>query len=727
MKHHFIKQHDESDCGAACLAMICAYFGYKAPLVKFRQLAKCDQSGVSILGIVEAATKIGLEAVGFRADYEELQNALESREVILPIIVHVTNEQGGLHFIVITEIRNGKIYVLDPAVGKKKCIESEFQKIWTGNLIAFGTTENFRAVNEKNFIFWKCLKVVLKDKKKVANIIIMSLFLFVIGVVGTYAYRYIIDYTASYIVSLNTTILEKINRICIGIFVLYCTGTIIQMLRGKLIASFARKVDYDIMKMYYEQTLDLPMSFFSTRKTGEITSRYTDTVIIREALVESVISLVLDTLMLLVGIYILCSISMKLSIIAFGCIIVYGIIVISFRKKIKDINEKTMEANAQMNAYFKETIEGVETIKSLQIEKIAKEKLQKLLLETVTHTFSGMKVNNYRDSIMWMISVTLGLVVLWSGAYEVAQGALSMGTLIAFSSMLAYFISPLSNLIELQPRIQAALVASERLGDILLIQKEDVEEGEKLKKVKKDISISNLNFRYNEDNLILKNVNMHFEWGKRIAIIGRSGSGKTTVAKLLVRMYEEEQDSIQIAGISVNKLKLDTIRNKIAYISQENFLFADTILNNLLLGCPEVTEEEFHVICSNCLLDEFVQRTPLGYNMMLEEGGMNLSGGQRQRLAIARALLRKPDILILDEATSNLDPFAEKQILQVVEKWQSQKTCIIITHRLNTVKNSDLIYVMEKGTVKESGNHDELMSNRGLYYYSMIGNTKESM
>lgn len=260
------------------------------------------------------------------------------------------------------------------------------------------------------------------------------------------------------------------------------------------------------------------------------------------------------------------------------------------------------------------------------------------------------------------------------------------------------------------------MVAAERLNDILdtEIEQKDSDK-EQLNSACGDIKIRNLDFRYGNRELVLKNVNMDFPKGKKIAIVGESGCGKTTLAKLLLSLYQPEYGKVMIEGKNLSEFSVASVRKHIAYISQDIFLFADTIYNNLRLGNEDATGEEIKDVCKWCCADEFIEKFPMKYDTMLEENGNNLSGGQKQRIALARALLKKPDILIMDEATSNLDTITEASVKRTIDNLSDEMTCIIIAHRINTIKNCDYIYVMDKGQIVEEGTHESLLEKDGRY------------
>jgi ATP-binding cassette subfamily B protein len=364
-----------------------------------------------------------------------------------------------------------------------------------------------------------------------------------------------------------------------------------------------------------------------------------------------------------------------------------------------------------------ESLNGIETVKSFNAENYAKLNTEKKFVKLLKNVLKGGIIGNLQGSLTGAIATLGGVVILWVGSYKVIQGELSVGQLLVFNSLMAYFIDPIKNLINLQPMIQTAIVPSDRLGEILDLQLEkDIDEDKKINpdSLKGKIEFNNIDFRYGTRELVLKNIDFNIEIGEKIALVGESGSGKTTLAKLLMRFYNSEKGDILINGYNVKDINVDKLREKVAYISQDIFMFSGTIKENLSLGDEDIDFEQMVETCKMASAHDFINKLPLRYNTLLEENGTNLSGGQRQRLSIARALLREPDILIMDEATSNLDSITEKAIERTIDKLDI--TTIIIAHRLSTIMKCDKIYVMDNGEIIESGSHSDLMEQKGKYY-----------
>jgi ATP-binding cassette subfamily B protein len=503
------------------------------------------------------------------------------------------------------------------------------------------------------------------------------------------------------------------------VIVLTIIKVLLSAFRSQLLLLLSQKFDISLILGYYQHVLKLPMNFFETRKTGEIISRLLDASKVRDAISGAALSMMVDTLMVIAGGIILYAQSPFL----FGitCIIIplYTVIVIGFRKPFENINRKQMENNATLTSYIVESINGIETVKAYNAEFTANFETEKKFVVLLKSIFKLGTVHNLQGSIKGAIQATGGIVILWIGAMQVMKGNLSMGQLITFNALLTYFLDPIQNLINLQPTMQTAVVAAERLGEILDLEPE-MEENESKKicpsSLKGRILLQNIDFRYGTRQLALKNINLTIEQGEKIALVGESGSGKTTLIKLIMHFYPYEKGEILINGNNIKDIQLDTLRQKIAYIPQDTFFFSGTICENLCLGIdPETDLEQIVNACKMAKAHDFINELPLRYHTMLEENASNLSGGQKQRLAIARAILKNPDILIMDEATSNLDSTTEKAISETINDFEGITT-IIIAHRLSTIMRCDRIFVMEKGEVVEFGSHQELMKIRGKYF-----------
>ncbi|HWT73883.1 MAG TPA: ATP-binding cassette domain-containing protein [Mobilitalea sp.] len=361
-----------------------------------------------------------------------------------------------------------------------------------------------------------------------------------------------------------------------------------------------------------------------------------------------------------------------------------------------------MENNAQLTSYMVESLNGIQTVKAYNAERKVNLETEIRFIKLLRSVFKLSWVSNLNGSLVGSVELTGGIVILWVGAYYVIKGKMSIGQLITYNSLLAYFLDPVKNLINLQPQMQTAIVAADRLGEILDLEPERVgTEDKKLKPehLQGNIWFNNVTFRYGTRRTVLEHITMHIKQGDRIALVGESGSGKTTLVKLLLNLYSPEEGDILINNNNIKDINLESLRDKIAYIPQETFLFSGSIMDNLTLGLDEVTPEEVIEASKKAQAHDFINEMPLRYETRLEENGTNLSGGQRQRLAITRAILKKPDILILDEATSNLNSITERAIEDTIDEYSKEMTTIIIAHRLSTIKRCNMIFVLGKGKI----------------------------
>ena len=747
MKYPHIKQHDEKDCGAACLSMICEFYGLKLPLAQFRNLIKVDNQGANIYGLVTGAKELGLSSNALAGTREELLDGIKNKDFPTPFIARIINEDAFEHYIVIYELNDKYARIGDPnKLNVTKIPADLFFHQWQGQIVVFEPTKNFCRKNERKGVIKKYYSFIFKQKKILAIVFLFSIIISAIGIASSMVFEYIIDDAVSlgesasivecsdenctdhvhnHSESENSSFIGKIkiksqalfnniDTVCMCIIAMFLIQAALKVLRGYMLAIMSKNIEIPLSLGYFNYLVELPVRFFNTRKTGELMSRFFDTSKIRDAVSSSTLTIMLDTLMALFTAVILCKMSWKLFIIAIITMMVYALIVNCFRSPIKIVNHNIMASNAQVTSYIKETIDGIETVKAYCYEKESKEKTKKIFNRFIEFVVRGSVIYNVQESIVNVVA-SIGLVILlWSGTYLCVNNIITIGTLITFYYMLNYFLEPVKNLIDLQPQMQTAIVAAERLNDVL--DEETVKSPEReIQDMSGDISIKNVSFRYGNRNLVLDDVSINIPHGRKVAIIGESGCGKTTIAKLILSFYSPEKGCISVGGKELNQFSHKVICEKVSYISQDIFFYSDSIYNNIRMGNDDITNEDIEKACLICNADDFIKNLPFGYNTLLDENGNNLSGGQKQRLAIARAIVRKPDIVIFDEATSNLDASTEEIIWKAIGDTQGDTTYIIIAHRIRTIRNCDDIYVLENGRVIEHGSHDKLIKKGGLY------------
>lgn len=708
-KYICIRQHDLKDCGATCLAIISKQYGLKIPISKIREIAGTDKQGTSAYGIIKAAKQLGFTAKGVKVS--------DSRGIFtefpLPAIAHVVIDGSVMHYVVIHKITKKEILIADPAKGIVKYAPEDFFKIWTNILIIMIKSAEFKECDETKGIISRFFYLIKPQKNLMINIFFTSLMFTVLGIMGAFYFQVLVDEVLKY------NLLTSLHVLSIGFIILNIFKILLNAFRSQLLIYLAQRIDIPLMLGYYEHVINLPMNFFGTRKVGEIISRFNDAYQIREAISSATLTVMIDTLMAVAGGIILFTQNHLLFEITIIPVILYTIIVLVFNKPIKDINRKNMENNSKITSYLVESLSGIETIKSFNAEREVNGETEKRFIKLMKSSFKTGWLHNLQGSIEGTVKSIFGVVILWVGAYECILGALSVGQLLAFNSLLAYFLEPIENLINLQGQLQTAVVAAERLGEIFDLELEkSVEENKKINPstLNGKIEFKNVDFRYGTRKLILKGLNLTINYGEKIALVGESGSGKTTLAKLILNFYQCEKGEVLINGYNIKDINIEALRNKIAYISQDIFLFSGTIEENLLFGQEDIDFEKVVDACKLAKIHDFINEQPLRYKTMIEENGSNISGGQKQRIAIARALIRNPEILILDEATSSLDSITEKAIEKTLYEFSKDTTTIIIAHRLSTIMKCDKIYVMDKGEIIECGSHCELISKKGRYF-----------
>lgn len=708
MKYYCVKQRDLADCGAACIATVLKQYGYQTSIEKIRQIAGTDRMGTNAYGLIQAAEAMGLTTKAVKGDQEAFFS-----EFPLPAIAHVVVDGSLLHYVVVHKIAKDKVVIADPAKGIKKVTPEVFFGEWTGILILMVPSDSFQTGNEKKGLFERFFSLLKPQKRLVFNVFFLSLFITGLGVLGAFYFQIIIDDI------LPAGIQKTLTVLSIGVIALNVFAVVLAALRQQLLLYLSQKLDIALLLGYYNHVLKLPMAFFETRKVGEIISRFQDASSIRDAISNATLTVMIDVLMALAGGAILFVKNKVLFAISCAMVVLYAILVILFNMPYKKANQKQMEDNAKLTSYLVESLNGIQTVKAFDGEEKVETETEFKFIRLLKSVFYLSSLNNAQESIKSFVKAIGGTIIIWVGAYYVLQGEMTIGSLVSFNALLVYFLDPVRNLIDLQPMMQTAVVASDRLGEImdLEIEKNDAQRNKlKPKSLTGDIVIDDIFFRYGTRQLVLEHFSMVIKKGQRIAIVGESGAGKTTVAKLLLNLYQYEAGTIMISGYALPDISLDVLREKVAYIPQETFLFSGTIMENLTFGIDNPNMEEVIACSKMAQLDEFVNQLPLRYETFLDENGKNLSGGQRQRIAIARAMLKKPDILILDEATSHLDSVTELAIQKTIDSYSEKMTTIVIAHRLSTIRKCDEIFVMEHGKIVENGTHESLINRRNGYY-----------
>jgi ATP-binding cassette, subfamily C, bacteriocin exporter len=716
----YCRQLDETDCGAACLAMIASHFRSRYSIASIREIAGTDRNGTNLNGMVIAAQKMGFSAKAVKGDIKAIEPSLP-----VPFIAHlwIEDENGARsHYVVVKKISKNKLSIYNPDSNEGKTIytRQKFEKWWTGYALFLVPNESFTVTKETKGLFTRFLPLLKPHISLLIQVCIISLLLVAFGIAGSLYFRYLIDEVLFSRAKLTLQVLS------IGVMVLTLFQVLLGAVRGYFLTSFSMKVDFQLIFSYFRHVLHLPIGFFDSRKTGEILSRMQDAEKIRGALTEASISVVMDTLMVVVVGVTLFMQSRTLFQVAVLAIPLSTLIIWICAKPFARQYRKLMGESADVHSYLVEALNGNATVKALNAPDLVFNEYEKRQMKAGWTKYRLVIAQTIRDIFTGLINGWGVNVIFWVGSYLILQGEMSLGELVSFNALLGYFLGPLGRLLNLQPNLQEAFVAADRLGEILDLDEEIPAEGRWLKpaEIKGRIEIIHLNFRYGTRRLILEDISASIDPGQWIAFVGSSGCGKTSLVKLLLKLYKPEKGEIRLDGDNLEDIDTIYLRSKIGYVPQEIFLFSGTIADNIALHHPDATLEEITEAAKRAGAHEFISEQPDRYNTVLSERGASLSGGERQRLALARALLGKPEVLIFDEATSNLDTISEYHIHETLGTLRDSRiTTILIAHRLTTVINCDRIFVMDKGKIIESGTHTELIDLGGLYSQLWNGNT----
>lgn len=719
MRYTFVKQHDITDCAAACMAMVCLHYKKETTITKLRDMMGTDLKGTNLIGLSTCAEKLGFVSQAVKVDKEGFLS-----DYTLPAIANIVTKEGLSHFVVIFKITKKYVVIGDPARDLERIEIEEFYKKFTGALLLLKPNNEFKTGKIKGVnIFNRYMKLLLPQKKLFIYALIASLIVTLLGIISSLFNNIIYDEILPYG---QKDVLKMMLLVFLGISL---TSTFLSFIRQWILLHLSIKIDIPLMLGYFEHIYKLPMKFFSTRKTGDITTRFSDAFTVKNIFTSIALSLVMDISMALISGVILFNMNPKL----FGIIVIMTIIsiilVFIFKQPYKKINEEQMQQSSVLNSEIIEGLRAVETIKGNANEDMELESIEKEYIRSMRIGYKESMLSNVQGTISSVISGVGNLILLYVGITGVINNDITLGSYMAFMTLSGYFMDPIGNLVGLQLQIQEANISMKRLSEIMEYEKEqeDVISGENedieiknryrdIEKVEGDIEIKDITFRYGNRKPALNDISFVIPKGKKVALVGASGSGKSTIAKLLLKYYEPEKGSITIDGVDISEYTNKSLRTIISYVPQNIELFSKSIYDNIRVTRRNATLEEVEEAAKKADAHDFIKKLPMGYYTYLEEAGNGLSGGEKQRIALARAFLKENDFYIMDESTSNLDFATENIIFDMIYNKFRKKTMLIVAHRLATVKNCDKIIVMDEGKIAEQGTHDELLELKGKYY-----------
>ena len=709
-KRTFIPQIDARDCGVAALASIAKFYGSDYSLAHLRELAKTNKEGTTALGIVKAAKEMSFETRAIQAD----MSLFEMEDIPYPFIVHVNKEGKLQHYYVV--YKNIKDHLIigdpDPTVKVTKMTKDRFASEWTGVAIFLAPAPSYKPHKDKKNGLMSFLPLIFRQRSLIFYIVLASLLVTLINIGGSYYLQGILD---EYI---PNQMKSTLGIISIGLIITYILQQIMSFSRDYLLTVLSQRLSIDVILSYIRHIFELPMSFFATRRTGEVISRFTDANSIIDALASTILSLFLDVSILIIIGSVLLVQNTNLFLLSLISVPIYIIIIFAFMKPFEKMNNDVMQSNSMVSSAIIEDINGVETIKSLTSEETRYQKIDSEFVDYLDKSFKLSKYSILQSSLKQGAQLILNIVILWFGAQVVMTGKISIGQLITFNTLLSYFTNPLENIINLQTKLQSAKVANNRLNEVYLVESEfnNTQTLTGSQFLAGDICFEDISYKYGFGRDTLNNINLTIKQGDKVSIVGISGSGKTTLAKMIVNFFEPYKGRITINNNDLKMIDKKVLRQHINYLPQQAYIFSGSILENLTLGANQmISQEDIIKACEIAEIRQDIEQMPMGYQTELSDGA-GLSGGQKQRIALARALLTKAPVLILDEATSGLDVLTEKKVIENLMA-MTDKTIIFVAHRLSISERTNQVIVLNQGKVIETGSHQELITKQGFYYH----------
>lgn len=635
-------------------------------------------------------------------------------DVPYPFIVHVNKEGKLQHYYVVYQTKKDYLIIgdPDPSVKITKMSKERFFSEWTGVSIFLAPKPSYQPHKDKKNGLLSFLPLIFKQKSLIAYIVLSSLLVTIINIGGSYYLQGILD---EYI---PNQMKSTLGIISVGLVITYILQQVMSFSRDYLLTVLSQRLSIDVILSYIRHIFELPMSFFATRRTGEIISRFTDANSIIDALASTILSLFLDvSILILVGGVLLAQ-KPNLFLLSLLSIPIYMFIIFSFMKPFEKMNHDVMQSNSMVSSAIIKDINGIETIKSLTSEENRYQNIDSEFVDYLEKSFKLSKYSILQTSLKQGTKLVLNILILWFGAQLVMSSKISIGQLITFNTLFSYFTTPMENIINLQTKLQSAKVANNRLNEVYLVESEfQVQENPVHSHfLMGDIEFDDLSYKYGFGRDTLTDINLTIKQGDKVSLVGVSGSGKTTLAKMIVNFFEPYKGHISINHQDIKNIDKKVLRRHINYLPQQAYIFNGSILENLTLGGNHmISQEDILKAYELAEIRQDIERMPMGYQTQLSDGA-GLSGGQKQRIALARALLTKAPVLILDEATSGLDVLTEKKVIDNLISL-TDKTILFVAHRLSIAERTNRVIVLDQGKIIEVGSHQELMQAQGFYHH----------
>ena len=678
-----VRQEDLTDCGACCLKMIIKYYGGDYPLFHLKQLTHTDQFGTNAFLIKEAALKLGLNAKVLNGNLEDI------KEEDLPVIAHVIPNKSYEHFIVIYKLdkKHALVTIADPALGKRVITYGDFFEISSSNFIFFDANKKLAKITSSKRINNLVIETFTNNKKIFVYIVLFSVIFIFLNICSSYAFKFLID---------NVYLYSNIDNLVFFFIVFNFINVfknIFQYIRINMINYFNFKLDKILITKLFNHLIYLPFLYYKNKSSSDVINRINDLIDVKNNLTKIFLSIVIDGLLAFSILIVLFKINFLLTILSLFLVLIYLFIIVITSPIYNYYIEEEKVKGSEVNSFLHSNLRNMDSIKNLNIEDYVSNKFVNLYEKFYFVNKKNTKFSNKVMFIKNMVHDIYFIFLYYIASKLIISDKFNLALFITYISLRSYFIDPIKNIIDLNFDIKNLNLSLKRVNELFDIKKEKFLVDEKYQKnvVKGDIEFKNISYSYNGYQNILKEFSLKIKENSRVLISGETGSGKSTIARILMNYFAPDKGEVLINNKSISSYNLINIRKDITYISQNETIYKDSLYNNIVLN-ESIIYDEFLNICKICKVDEIVNKHKFKYDMNLEEDGFGLSGGEKSRIFLARALIKKSSIYIFDETLSNIDVEKEKEILKNVFDNFKTSTFIVITHRLVNKKLFNKVY-----------------------------------
>lgn len=686
-KNLIVLQDGYKECGAASLLSIIHYYKGSISMARLVELTNTNKEGTNFYQLKQAAEKLGFNANGYKTNnYNTVQ------EIETPFIIQIIDKNYE-HFCVVYTMKKNKVVVMDPAIGQREILIEEFKNIWTGYILILRPIKKIETYQETKYLNTIIKEILIKNKSMIFTILFLSLFYTIFSCICSFYLQFIIDFI---IESTKNNLL--IITFIFGILSLF--KIISSLFRNQTFIIFSQKLDYLIFLRTFKKIILLPYSYYHSRTTGEMISRLNDLIYVKNFVHQLILTVCLDGIILIASGMTLILMNVKMFLFMVMIILIYFAIFLVFRPWLEKYTKLNQQNNAAIQSFLTETISGIETIKNMNIESTINERMETLYLKSLNDNFFYQNINTMELFLKELITTIGTLLFQFIGIYFVMNQKMTLGYLMSLTALANCFLEPIINFIQLNKEYFYSKNSLKRINHLFEVKEENLYTKTNFVADGK-ISFQNLSFSYNQEKNILESITFDISKGNKVIILGDSGSGKSTILKLLLKYYEINRNMIYLNGIDLNNYSISDVRNSIGLMSQNEILYTDTILNNITLY-QEIDSNKWLDICKITYVDDFVKNFFLGYQTKLEENGLNLSGGQRQRLLLARLLLQEKKIILIDEGLNAVDVNLERKILKNIFSKYPDKTIIVVSHRRENLDLFDQTLYFSQGKLLQN-------------------------